>query len=258
MILGSDVHPVRQAVPHLPTAREPGRGTSTSSAGAEGEPGRCRRCGERVRLALCRSRTSRRSSRRSASTTAAGDRTSDMAANWQDTCPRCRRAPVALAQIGTGRRVRLMARSPAQRGGARSSASARTSTRPRPAAGTPGLEIDRESSTPTAASAASSAASSSRSPTTRSSGFEPRYDFPFNEGKLCPKGVKRYLQGSHPDRLLTRSSATPSAPGGFRRVSWEHALDRTVARDPPHPGRRTATTRSPCCPACRSPTRSPT
>jgi assimilatory nitrate reductase catalytic subunit len=33
-------------------------------------------------------------------------------------------------------------------------------------------------------------------------GFEPRYDFPFNQGKLCPKGVKRYLQGAHPDRLL--------------------------------------------------------
>jgi assimilatory nitrate reductase catalytic subunit len=33
-------------------------------------------------------------------------------------------------------------------------------------------------------------------------GFEPRYDFPFNQGKLCPKGVKRYLQGAHPDRLV--------------------------------------------------------
>ena len=33
-------------------------------------------------------------------------------------------------------------------------------------------------------------------------GFEPWYDFPFNEGKLCPKGVKRYLQNAHPDRLL--------------------------------------------------------
>ena len=33
-------------------------------------------------------------------------------------------------------------------------------------------------------------------------GFEPWYDFPFNEGKLCPKGVKRYLQGSHPDRVM--------------------------------------------------------
>ncbi len=59
-------------------------------------------------------------------------------------------------------------------------------------------------------------------------GFEPRYDFPFNQGKLCPKGVKRYLQGSHPDRLLHPMERDPSAPGGFRRVSWEHALDRTV------------------------------
>ena len=29
-------------------------------------------------------------------------------------------------------------------------------------------------------------------------GFEPWEDFPFNQGMLCPKGVKRYLQGSHP------------------------------------------------------------
>src|SRR5687768_13900587 len=33
-------------------------------------------------------------------------------------------------------------------------------------------------------------------------GFEPWMEFPFNQGKLCPKGVKRYLQGAHPDRLL--------------------------------------------------------
>jgi assimilatory nitrate reductase catalytic subunit len=60
-------------------------------------------------------------------------------------------------------------------------------------------------------------------------GFEPRYDFPFNEGKLCPKGVKRYLQGSHPDRLLEPLERDPSAAGGFRPVTWDHALDRTVA-----------------------------
>lgn len=60
-------------------------------------------------------------------------------------------------------------------------------------------------------------------------GFEPWYEFPFNEGKLCPKGVKRYLQGSHPDRLLFPIERDPSAPGGFRRVSWEHALERTVS-----------------------------
>src|SRR6185295_17396036 len=33
-------------------------------------------------------------------------------------------------------------------------------------------------------------------------GFEPWEDFPFNKGKLCPKGVKRYMQNAHPDRLL--------------------------------------------------------
>lgn len=60
-------------------------------------------------------------------------------------------------------------------------------------------------------------------------GFEPRYDFPFNEGKLCPKGVKRYLQGSHPDRLHEPLERDASAPGGFRRVTWDHALDRVVS-----------------------------
>ncbi len=59
-------------------------------------------------------------------------------------------------------------------------------------------------------------------------GFEPRYDFPFNEGRLCPKGVKRYLQGSHPDRLVTPLERDPSRPDGFRGVSWDHALDRTA------------------------------
>lgn len=60
-------------------------------------------------------------------------------------------------------------------------------------------------------------------------GFEPWYDFPFNEGKLCPKGVKRYLQGSHPDRLLDPLERDPSAPGGFRKTTWDSALDRVVA-----------------------------
>ena len=60
-------------------------------------------------------------------------------------------------------------------------------------------------------------------------GFEPWYDFPFNEGKLCPKGVKRYLQGSHPDRLLRPMERDPAAPGGFREVTWDQALDRVVS-----------------------------
>jgi len=60
-------------------------------------------------------------------------------------------------------------------------------------------------------------------------GFEPWYDFPFNEGKLCPKGVKRYLQGSHPDRLLHPMVRDESAPGGFRNVSWDEALTQVVS-----------------------------
>jgi assimilatory nitrate reductase catalytic subunit len=60
-------------------------------------------------------------------------------------------------------------------------------------------------------------------------GFEPWYEFPFNEGKLCPKGVKRYLQGNHPDRLLHPLERDPSSPDGFRPTNWDHALDRVVA-----------------------------
>jgi assimilatory nitrate reductase catalytic subunit len=60
-------------------------------------------------------------------------------------------------------------------------------------------------------------------------GFEPWYEFPFNEGKLCPKGVKRYLQNAHPDRLLEPLERDPASPHGFREVTWDHALDRVTA-----------------------------
>ena len=39
-------------------------------------------------------------------------------------------------------------------------------------------------------------------------GFEPWEEFPVNRGMLCPKGVKRYLQNEHPDRLLKPVSYT--------------------------------------------------
>src|SRR5262249_14734531 len=53
-------------------------------------------------------------------------------------------------------------------------------------------------------------------------GVEPWEEFPFNQGKLCPKGVKRYLQNNHPDRLLH-----PLVRGGrgFNRIPWDEALD---------------------------------
>jgi assimilatory nitrate reductase catalytic subunit len=58
-------------------------------------------------------------------------------------------------------------------------------------------------------------------------GFEPWEEFPFNRGMLCPKGVKRYLQNEHPDRLkapLLRNDA------GFREAGWDEALDFTARR----------------------------
>ncbi len=60
-------------------------------------------------------------------------------------------------------------------------------------------------------------------------GFEPRYDFPFNRGMLCPKGIKRYLQGAHPDRLLTALQRDDAAPGGFRSIPYRQAIERTAA-----------------------------
>jgi assimilatory nitrate reductase catalytic subunit len=60
-------------------------------------------------------------------------------------------------------------------------------------------------------------------------GFEPWEDFPFNQGMLCPKGVKRYLQGAHPDRLLTALGRDESAEGGFRPIPYDRAIDRVAS-----------------------------
>jgi assimilatory nitrate reductase catalytic subunit len=60
-------------------------------------------------------------------------------------------------------------------------------------------------------------------------GFEPWEDFPFNRGMLCPKGVKRYLQGSHPDRLTTAFARDPGARGGFRAIPYADAIAKTAS-----------------------------
>jgi assimilatory nitrate reductase catalytic subunit len=60
-------------------------------------------------------------------------------------------------------------------------------------------------------------------------GFEPWDDFPFNRGMLCPKGVKRYLQGSHPDRLLTALARNPHDPSGFSALPYAEAIARVAA-----------------------------
>jgi assimilatory nitrate reductase catalytic subunit len=61
-------------------------------------------------------------------------------------------------------------------------------------------------------------------------GFEPWEEFPFNRGMLCPKGVKRYLQDSHPDRLVTALRRDESAPAGFRSMPYDEAIAH-VARE---------------------------
>jgi assimilatory nitrate reductase catalytic subunit len=61
-------------------------------------------------------------------------------------------------------------------------------------------------------------------------GFEPWEDFPFNRGMLCPKGVKRYLQGSHPDRLTTALARDPAQPSGFRSLPYADAIARAAAQ----------------------------
>src|SRR5215218_5080917 len=58
-------------------------------------------------------------------------------------------------------------------------------------------------------------------------GVEPRYDFPVNEGRLCPKGVTAYLQVHHPDRLLF---PLIKRNGMFVRASWDEALDLVVSK----------------------------
>jgi assimilatory nitrate reductase catalytic subunit len=55
-------------------------------------------------------------------------------------------------------------------------------------------------------------------------GFEPWEEFPFNRGMLCPKGVKRYLQGSHPDRLLHAYQLDPTSQSGFRALPYDQAI----------------------------------
>jgi assimilatory nitrate reductase catalytic subunit len=58
-------------------------------------------------------------------------------------------------------------------------------------------------------------------------GFEPWEDFPFNRGKLCPKGIKRYMQDEHPDRLKSPLERVNGL--GFVPVGWDAALDRVVS-----------------------------
>lgn len=59
-------------------------------------------------------------------------------------------------------------------------------------------------------------------------GVEPWMEFPFNRGMLCPKGVTRYLQSAHPDRLVRAYARHDDAPGGFRPIDYQEAIRRVA------------------------------
>jgi assimilatory nitrate reductase catalytic subunit len=60
-------------------------------------------------------------------------------------------------------------------------------------------------------------------------GFEPWTEFPFNQGMLCPKGVRRYLQSSHHDRLTGAYARDPASPEGFRSIPYDEAIRRVAS-----------------------------
>jgi assimilatory nitrate reductase catalytic subunit len=59
-------------------------------------------------------------------------------------------------------------------------------------------------------------------------GVEPWYEFPFNKGMMCPKGIKRYLQQAHPDRLLHAYEKDTASPGGFKTMAYDAAIRKTA------------------------------
>jgi assimilatory nitrate reductase catalytic subunit len=60
-------------------------------------------------------------------------------------------------------------------------------------------------------------------------GVEPRYDFPLNQGMLCPKGATAYQTVNHPDRLTSPLMRRGGKGSPLEPVSWDEALD-TIAR----------------------------
>jgi assimilatory nitrate reductase catalytic subunit len=61
-------------------------------------------------------------------------------------------------------------------------------------------------------------------------GVEPRYDFPVNQGMLCPKGATAYQTVNHPDRLTHPLMRRGGKSSPLERVSWDEALDAVAQR----------------------------
>jgi assimilatory nitrate reductase catalytic subunit len=58
-------------------------------------------------------------------------------------------------------------------------------------------------------------------------GVEPRYDFPMNGGRLCPKGVAAYRQAELGDRLKT---PLIRKNGKLEPATWDEAMDLIVSK----------------------------
>ncbi|MEI5906301.1 formate dehydrogenase subunit alpha [Bacillus spongiae] len=58
-------------------------------------------------------------------------------------------------------------------------------------------------------------------------GVEPRYDFPMNGGRLCPKGVAAYRQSEHRERIL---HPLIRKNGSLQQATWEEALDLITSK----------------------------
>src|SRR5262249_5254243 len=61
-------------------------------------------------------------------------------------------------------------------------------------------------------------------------GVEPRYDFPYSHGMLCPKGTTAYQTIHHPDRLTHPLIRHGGKGGRMERASWDEALDLVARR----------------------------
>ncbi|MEH7491463.1 formate dehydrogenase subunit alpha [Neobacillus niacini] len=58
-------------------------------------------------------------------------------------------------------------------------------------------------------------------------GVEPRYDFPMNGGRLCPKGVAAYRQAEHQERIL---HPLIRKNGKLEQATWDEAMDLIVSK----------------------------
>ena len=204
-------------------------------AGARGEQARCRRCRQPFASAMMVRDLHDRRARARVSRTSCAD-----GGHYQEVCPRCRRALFGLAQgalwqqhlnavtsqVSTGnltwrrsrRRLRIIERFGPHLS---SMTGARLST---------SVEPERLVKTH-CCFCGQQCGIQLKVRDNEVIGFEPWEEFPFNRGMLCPKGVKRYLQGSHPDRLLTALRRDPSAAGGFSADAVRRRRSRASPRE---------------------------